>query len=173
MPATPQELFARLDELAIPSRTWRHPPLRTVEESRALRGEIPGIHCKNLLVKDKKGAFWLVVCREDRRIDFRAIEITLGAARLSFARPEALAEVLGVTPGAVTPFALINDRKRQVRVVLDRGLLGAEPVNYHPLENTATTQIAAADLLRFIAACGHVPQVVDFDSLPLPSAHLA
>jgi Ala-tRNA(Pro) deacylase len=173
MPATPQELFARLDELEIPSRTWRHPPLRTVEESRALRGEIPGIHCKNLLFKDKKGVFWLVVCREDRQIDIRTLERALGAARLSFARPEVLAELLGVTPGAVTPFGLINDRERRVRVVLDRGLLGAEPVNYHPLENTATTQIKSGDLLRFIAACGHVPQLVDFDALAAPSAHLA
>jgi Ala-tRNA(Pro) deacylase len=126
-----------------------------------------------LLFKDKKGVLWLVVCREDRQLDLRALERAVGAARLSFARPELLADTLGVAPGAVTPFALINDRERQVNVVLDRAVLGGEPVNYHPLENTATTQIAPGDLLRFIGACGHVPRLLDFDDLAPPPAHLA
>jgi Ala-tRNA(Pro) deacylase len=147
--------------------------LRTVDESRALRGEIPGIHCKNLLFKDKKDVLWLVVCREDRQLDIRALERALGAARLSFARPEVLAAALGVIPGAVTPFALINDRERRVRVALDKALLGEEPVNYHPLDNAATTQIQPADLLRFIAACGHVPQMLDFEIMGRPPAPLA
>lgn len=166
MPASPADLFARLDQLGIRTTTERHPPLHTVEESRALRGDLPGGNCKSLFLKDKKGALWLVVTLEDRALDLKHLHKHIGAGRLSFAKPELLWEVLGVRPGAVTPFALINDREQRLRVVLDAGMLRHDPLNYHPLENDATTAIASGDLERFIAACGHRPLIVDFDALP-------
>ena len=160
MPATPDELFRRLDALGIRHATHRHPPLRTVAESVALRGSLPGGHCKSLFLKDRKGGLWLVVALEDRRIDLKALADRLGAPRFSFASPALLLEVLGVRPGSVTPFALMNDRERRVRVVLEAEMLAVDPLNYHPLVNTATTAIAPGDLQRFIADCGHQPRLV-------------
>ncbi|BBK44340.1 DNA-binding protein [Allostella vacuolata] len=159
--ATPEALLARLEALGIATRTVSHPPLFTVEESRRLRGDLPGGHCKNLFLKDRKDQLWLVVTLEDRPIEMKGLSDRIGSARLSFGRPELLVEVLGVTPGAVTPFALINDTGHRVRVVLDREMLERDPLNYHPLTNTATTAIASKDLLRFIEACGHRPSIVD------------
>ncbi len=161
MPATPDELFARLDALGIRHVTHRHPPLHTVAESVVLRGSLPGGHCKSLLLRDRKGGLWLVIVLEDRRLDLKALAELLGAPRFSFASPELLWEALGVTPGSVTPFALMNDREHRVRVVLDAEMLRRDPLNYHPLVNTATTAIAAADLGRFIAACGHEARVLE------------
>jgi len=161
MPKSPEELFARLAELGIATTTHNHPPLFTVEESQRLRGDLPGGHCKSLFLKDKKERYWLVITLEDSAVDLKALEGRIGSARLSFARPERLMEVLGVQPGSVTPFALINDVARQVTVILDKAMLDRDPLNYHPLHNAATTAIAPADLLRFIQACGHQPRVVD------------
>ena len=132
-----------------------------MEEAKALRGELPGGHVKNLFLRDKKGAMWLVVAEEDRRIDLKALAARLGAGKVSFASAERLMAYLGVVPGAVTPFGLINDRGHEVRVVIDAGLLAHDPVNVHPLTNDRTTAIAPRDLLRFIEACGHEPQVMD------------
>jgi len=154
-------LFHRLAELDIPVTTTEHAPVFTVEEAQALRGAIPGGHCKNLFLKDKKGTLWLVVALEDAQIDLKSLHHKIGAARLSFGSAELLQQVLGVTPGSVTPFALINDRSNQVRVILDAQMMEHELLNYHPLLNDATTTIASKDLLRFIQACGHEPQVVE------------
>jgi Ala-tRNA(Pro) deacylase len=161
MPKTPEQLFAHFAELGIETKTYSHPPLFTVEESRRLRGDLPGGHCKSLFFKDKKERYWLVVTLEDRPVDIKALEGRIGSARLSFARPERLVEVLGVKPGSVTPFALINDVERQVTVVLDQAMLAQDPLNYHPLHNAATTAIASNDLIRFVESCGHAPRVVD------------
>ena len=160
--ATPETLFRRLDELGIETETRRHEPLFTVEQSQALRGEIPGGHCKCLFLIDKLRALWLVVAIEDRRIDLKALARHLGAGRFSFAKPDLLMDALGVPPGAVTPFALINDKGGRVKVVLDREMMALPLLNYHPLTNEATTSIAAKDLLRFMAATGHRPEIVDF-----------
>ncbi len=151
--------MARLDALGIETATVRHPAVFTVEQSKALRGSLPGGHAKNLFLKDKKGVMWLVVASEDRPIDFKALRPRLGSAALSFASAGTLRRVLGVEPGSVTPFALIDDAGHQVRVVLDAGLLAHGALNFHPLVNTATTTIAADDLLKFIRACGHEPRV--------------
>lgn len=162
---SPDDLLARLAELGIESTTHRHPPLHTVAESKALRGELPGGHIKNLFLRDKKKAMWLVTVLEDRDIDLKALRHQLGArGNLSFGNAELLLEVLGVQPGAVTPFAVINDPERRVSVVLDRALFDREPINAHPLTNEATTAIAADDLLAFIRACGHEPAILDFDA---------
>jgi Ala-tRNA(Pro) deacylase len=167
MPATPDDLFARLAALGIATTTHAHPPLYTVEDSKALRGALPGGHCKNLFLKDKKGQAWLVVADEDREIDLKRLRRQIAAGgTLSFGKPELLAELMGVQPGSVTPFGLINDAERQVRVVLDLHMLEHEVLNYHPLTNDTTTAIASADLLRFIEACGHAPQVVDLTAPP-------
>jgi Ala-tRNA(Pro) deacylase len=162
--ASPDDLFARFAALGIETVTHKHPPLYTVEESKRLRGELPGGHCKSLFLKDKKDRLWLVVALEDRAIDLKALRRRLGAAStLSFGRPELLKEILGVEPGSVTPFGLINDADQRVTVVLDKAMLDHDPLNYHPLTNAATTAIAPADLLRFITACGHEQIVLDLD----------
>lgn len=158
----PQQLFAKLTTLGIAHRTVEHPPVFTVEEAKALRGDLPGHHIKNLFLRNKKEEMWLVVALEDRAIDLKRLGEALGAGRLSFGSPERLRRVLGVEPGSVTPFALVNDETHLVRLVLDRGLAEDGPVNAHPLVNTMTTAIAMADLLRLFEATGHAPRWLDF-----------
>ena len=158
----PQQLFARLKELGIAQRTVEHPPVFTVEEAKALRGDLPGHHIKNLFLRNKKEEMWLVVALEDRAIDLKRLGEALGAGRLSFGSPERLRRHLGVEPGSVTPLALINDEACAVRLALDRGLMQDGPVNVHPLVNTMTTAVAPADLLRFFEATGHAPCWLDF-----------
>ncbi|MEM7426409.1 MAG: prolyl-tRNA synthetase associated domain-containing protein [Pseudomonadota bacterium] len=160
MPATRDELFQRLSELGIETESTNHAPVYTVEEARALRGNIPGGHCKNLFLKDKKGQLWLVVTLEDADVDLKALPRVIGAARLSFGKADLLLEVLGVEPGSVTPFALINDTDIRVNVVLDETMMRAGRLNFHPLKNDATTTINAADLVAFIRSCGHDPAIV-------------
>ena len=159
MPASRHDLFARLEALGIKTTTRDHAPVFTVEDARALRGEIPGGHCKNLFLKDARGELWLIVCLEDTRIDLKGLPQKIGAARVSFGRPEILREVLGIEPGSVTPFALINDPSLKVNVVLEEAMMAHQLLSYHPLENTATTTIASADLVKFIRACGHSPKI--------------
>ena len=161
IPPAEARLIAFFDRLGIATVTRRHPPVRTVEEAKALRGDIPGAHCKNLFLKDKKDQLWLVVALEERVIDLKTLDKRIGAARLSFGKADLLREVLGVEPGSVTPFALLNDRDRQVRVVLDLGMMQLRPLNYHPMHNAATTTIEPQDLLRFFAATGHEPLTVE------------
>ena len=159
--ATPEDLFARLGALDIETSTYTHRPVFTVAESRNLRGVLPGIHCKTLFLKDKKSTLWLCVVEESRRMDIRALSDLLGSARLSFARPERVNAYLGVEPGAVTPFALINDTDAGIRVALDAEIMTAEIANFHPLVNDRTTAIRPGDLIRFIEGCGHRPLIVD------------
>jgi Ala-tRNA(Pro) deacylase len=160
MHATPADLFAFLDGLEIPYSTASHPPLFTVEQSRALRGTIPGGHTKNLFLRDKRGAYYLVVASEDAAIDMKGLHRRLGAkGRFSFGSADALRELLGVEPGSVTPFAAINDVAGKVVVVLDAAMLAHELLNYHPLVNTMTTSISRAGLMTFLRACGHEPRI--------------
>ena len=160
-PATRAELLARLAELGIAAATVEHAAVFTVAASTELERTIPGGHTKNLFLKDKKGQLFLVVALHDAVIDLRYLHKPLGSGRLSFGSGELLEEVLGVTPGSVTPLALINDRARRVTVVLDHVMMQSDRLNFHPLENTATTGIARDDLLRFIRACGHEPLIMD------------
>jgi Ala-tRNA(Pro) deacylase len=160
MPATPTDLFAFLDRLGIAHSTVDHPPLFTVEESRALRGKIPGGHTKNLFLKAKTGALFLVVALEDARIDLKRLHQRLETGRFSFGSAELMQDVLGVTPGAVTPFAAINDTQRTVTVILDAAMMRHETLNYHPLDNSRTTAIGRDDLVRFLEATGHPPRVL-------------
>jgi Ala-tRNA(Pro) deacylase len=161
MPLTRDDLMAKLADLGIATVTVEHPPLFTVEQSRVLRGEIAGAHTKNLFLKDKKDDLFLVTAPEDASLDLKHIHHLIGATgRVSFGRPELLVEVLGVPAGAVTPFAAVNDTAGRVTVVLDAALLESAIVNCHPLVNTATTSIAAADLVAFLRATGHEPRIV-------------
>jgi Ala-tRNA(Pro) deacylase len=159
------ELYALFREHGIAWTHHTHPPLHTVEESRALRGDLPGAHVKNMFLKDRKGQLWLVTCLEDRQIRIRDLEKEIGAQKCSFGRPDLLWEALGLLPGAVSPFGLINDPERRVRVVLDRQMLGHDPINAHPLHNEATTALPSADFRRFFSLTGHEPLIVDFDAL--------
>lgn len=163
-PMTPAALLERLETLGIESQTVTHAPVFTVEESRVVCGEIPGGHVKNLFLRNKKGAMWLVTCLEDRQIDLKALGERLGAGRLSFGSADRLMKYLGVIPGAVTPFAAINDKQGQVKVVLDKAVLEVTPVNPHPLDNAMTTSIAPEDLIRFLEAVDHPPEILDLAS---------
>ncbi len=164
-----QPIVARLAALGIPYTMHRHPALHTVAESKQRRGSLPGGHIKNLFLRDKKRSFWLVTLLEDRAVDLKRLRTALAArGNLSFGSAELLKQMLGVDPGAVTPFALINDPHRRVELVLDQDLLALSPINAHPLHNQATTAIDIADLLRFIRDCGHEPRILDFDDLAGP-----
>ena len=161
MPATPEDLFALLKRLGIETATVEHPPLFNVEESRGLRGEIPGAHTKNLFLVDRKDRLFLLSADENAAIDLKQLHRRIGASgRLSFGNAEVMRTALGIEPGSVTPFAAMNDAGNRVSVVIDRALLARDPLNFHPLVNTRTTRIAAADLLRFLEAVGHAPQIV-------------
>ncbi len=159
MPATPDDLFAFLDRLGIAHQTATHAPLFTVEQSRALRGTIAGAHTKNLFLKDKKDAVFLVVAPEDGAVELKTLHHRLGAGRFSFGSAELMLQLLGVAPGAVTAFGVLNDTARRVTVVLDAGLMESAIINCHPLTNSMTTSIARDDLLRFFAATGHTPRI--------------
>ena len=168
-PATPTDLFERLDALGIATTTQRHDPVYTVEESKDSRDPLPGGHCKSLFLKDKKSKLWLIVALEDTRIDLKVLAKQLGAGRFSFASPALMIDVLGVEPGAVTPFSLINPSAASVQVVLETQMLEQHPLHYHPLENDQTTAIAPDDLLCFIRDCHHEPQILEFTSPEVPS----
>lgn len=161
MPATRAELFTFFEELGIVTRTFEHEPVFTVDEAKKVHDKIPGGHCKNLFCKDEKGVLWLIVALEDSTIDLKAAPAKIGSRRLSFGKPELLMEVLGIAPGSVTPFSLVNDTQARVNVILDEAMMKRDQLNFHPLKNDATTTIAAADLLTFIKACGHNPRIVE------------
>jgi Ala-tRNA(Pro) deacylase len=160
MMTTADDLLAELDRLGIVHETVRHPAVYTVEESLKVVGELPGGHFKNLFLRDKPGRMWIVVMPAERSIDLKRLAALLGTSRLSFASAARMERYLGVGAGAVTPFAVVNDHEREVTVVLDDELLTRDRINLHPLENTATTGIAPAELIRFLEAVGHPPHVL-------------
>lgn len=165
MPRSREDLFRRLAELGIAVTTVEHDAVFTVAESTQLHRELPGGHSKNLFLKDKKGRLYLVVALSSTQVDLKKVGKSVGASdRLSFGKAELLVEVLGVQPGSVTPFSLINDTERRVTVVLDADMMKHERLNFHPLENTATTNIARDDLVRFVKACGHEPLVLSISA---------
>ena len=160
MPTSPEDLLAFLAALGVDTDTVDHPPLFTVEDSRTLRGEIPGGHTKNLFVKDKKGRLFLLVLGEEAAIDLKRVHEKIGAqGRVSFGSADLLEEVWGVRPGAVTPFGAINDKTAKVSVVLDEAMMRHERLNFHPLVNTRTTGLKSEDLVKFLRATGHEPLV--------------
>jgi Ala-tRNA(Pro) deacylase len=167
MPKTPDDLFAALDSLGIPYTTNKPPPLFTVEQARELRGQAPGGHTKNLFLRDKKGALFLVVALEDAVIDLKGLHRLLGASgRFSFGSADLLREVWGVAPGSVTPFGAINDTGRRVTVVLDALMMEHPLLNYHPLVNTMTTAISRDGLVHFLEWTGHSPRIERVSGVP-------
>ncbi len=159
--ATPAELLARLAGLGIAATTLEHRAVFTAEELTAEVGHLPGVHVKNLFLCDAKKKMWLVTAPAERRIDLKKLAGVIGAARLSFGSAERLQRTLGVTPGSVTPFAVINDPGREVQLILDAAMMEAPVINAHPLLNTMTTSLTPAELRRFVEACGHQPRVAD------------
>jgi Ala-tRNA(Pro) deacylase len=168
-PATEADLFARFDALGIAHATHRHRPVFTVEEGLDLKAQMPGGHTKNLFLKDKKGALFLISALADARIDLNAVSKLLGAGRFSFGAAELLERHLGVAPGSVTVFAILNDPDQTVTLILDEALFAHDPVNFHPLRNDATTAISPADLLKFVRALGREPIRLAFDANGQPT----
>jgi Ala-tRNA(Pro) deacylase len=167
---SPKELLDRLDALGIPSETVEHEPVFTVAESKSVKEQVPGAHSKNLFVKDKKGRFFLISAKHDTTIDLKRTHETIGASgRLSFGSAEQLRAMLGVEPGSVTAFAVVNDTEGKVTMVLDANLMEHERVNFHPLVNSMTTGVSREDLVKFLRATGHDPLIL---RLPEPPAEL-
>jgi len=167
MPASPDELFAYLDSLGIAHQTVSHPAVFTVEEARSLRGQVAGGHTKNLFLRDKKGMLFLVVAPEDATIELKSLHRLVGASgRFSFGSADLMRATLGVEPGSVTPFGVINDEAGQVTVILDAAMMAHAMLNFHPLVNTRTTTIPRAGLLAFLAATGHPPRIVAVSAAP-------
>lgn len=156
------ELLAYLDAIGVAHMTLDHPPVFRVDDGQEIKNALPGGHTKNLFLKDAKGQLWLISALGETPIDLKRLPLVIGSARLSFGSPERLWEALGVRPGSVTAFALINDAERKVRFVLDRALAEADPVNFHPLSNDATTAVSQAGFRAFLAAQGVEPLIVDF-----------
>jgi Ala-tRNA(Pro) deacylase len=154
-------LYERLHRLGIAWTTYAHAPVFTVEEAAALYDSQPGMHTKNLFLKDRKDGLWLVTLRDHLRLDMGALAKRLGAPRFSFGSAELLIATLGIEPGSVTPFSVMNDAAGRVRLVLDAGMLAPGPLNFHPLRNDRTTAVTAEDLLRFVRDTGHEPVVVE------------
>jgi Ala-tRNA(Pro) deacylase len=161
---TRADLFAFLDQHGIAHRTLDHPPVFRVEDGLEIKAALPGGHTKNLFLKDAKGQLWLISALGETKIDLKSLPPVIGSARLSFGSEKRLYENLGVRPGSVTAFALLNDPEHRVRFVVDKGLMEADPVNFHPLSNDATTAISQQGFRRFLTALGRDPLVVDFTS---------
>jgi Ala-tRNA(Pro) deacylase len=160
-PKTADDLFRFLDGLGIAHKTKYHQPVFTVAESVALRDEIPGGHTKNLFLKDKKDQYFLLTVEENATVDLKTVhQLVGGASKFSFGKPEKLMEYLGVIPGAVTAFGIINDMDRNVTIVLDEELMKNDIINCHPLSNDATTSIGRDDLIRFVEATGHKANIL-------------
>lgn len=163
-PATRESLLAFLDALGIVHTTHDHAPVFTVAESDAIKAHMPGGHTKNLFLKDKKDNLILISAEHATRIELKRLHQRLGCGRLSFGSPERLQAALGVTPGSVTAFALVNDPERKVRFILDAALMAHDPLNFHPLKNDATTAVPREGFLTFLAALGREPEIMDFSS---------
>lgn len=159
---TRDDLLTFLAAHGVAQTTYDHPAVFTVGEGGDIKDKIPGAHTKNLFLKDAKGQLWLISAEGHAQIDLKRLHTVIGSARLSFGNAELMGETLGVTPGSVTAFGLINDTDRRVRFVLDRTLAEAELVNFHPLTNTATTTVSREGFATFLAGLGISPMVVDF-----------
>ena len=155
-------LYALLDKLGIAHHTEEHCAVFTVAEGVDVKARLPGGHSKNLFLKDKSGAFVLISALGSTEIRLNQLHKRIGTKRLSFGKPEALLDLLGVVPGSVTVFSVLQDKDVEVRLILDKALFEHEAVWFHPMRNTASTRIAPNDILRFAEATGHIPTVVDF-----------
>ncbi len=162
-PKTADELLAKLAALNISCKTYQHEPVFTVDESDKIKIDMPGAHSKNLFLRNKKGKMWLFSTLGEKRIDLKLLGDKLGAGRLSFGSAERLMQNLGVIPGAVTPFATINDTQGAVQMVLDQDFMSYDIVNFHPLDNAMTTALHPQELLRFLESVDHPAQMLQID----------
>jgi Ala-tRNA(Pro) deacylase len=160
---TRPDLIAFFDAHGIDHATTDHQAVFRVGEGEGIKDDIPGAHTKNLFLKDAKGRLWLISAKDDTQIDLKRLHTVIGSARLSFGSAELMEQALGVTPGSVTAFAMINGAERDVTFVLDHRLAQADRVNFHPLVNTATTGLSQADFAQFFRALAITPLVVDFE----------
>lgn len=160
-PTTPEELLARLDSLGIAYQLHHHQPVFTVAESLEMERDMAGVHCRNLFLRDKKKAMFLVSAADETKIDLKKLQKLIGSDRLSFGSPERLWENLGVRPGSVCPYAIINDKEGLVSPILDAYMMQGEWVNFHPLINTMTIAVRPVELVRFIRSIGREPQILD------------
>lgn len=163
-------LIAFFDAHGVDHATTDHEAVFRVGEGEGIKDGIPGAHTKNLFLKDAKGRLWLISAKDDTLIDLKRLHPVIGSARLSFGSAELMVETLGVTPGSVTAFGLVNDTERRITFVLDKALADADQVNFHPLTNTATTTVSQTGFRRFLAALGRTPIVVDFSTLTVVEA---
>ena len=164
LPTSPEDLFKVFEGIDIACENHRHAPIFTVEEGLHLKAEIPGVHCRNLFLRDKKKVMYLVTEANETKIDLKKLENLINSKRLSFGSPARLWTHLGIRPGAVSPFCAINDMEHQVNIILDAAMMAAEVMNVHPLDNAMTVSLAPADLLKFFDYTGHVPRVVDLSA---------
>lgn len=162
---TPEELLARLDQMGLAQRTLWHEPVFRVDEGQHIKDELPGGHTKNLFLKDGKDQLWLISALGETAIDLKRLPAVIGSGRLSFGSAALMQEVLGITPGSVTALALVNDTAHRLRFVLDAALARADPVNFHPMTNTATTALSQAGFRAFLASVGVTPTIVDFSRM--------
>jgi len=166
MTATPHEkepaLYALLDKLGLAHHTEEHRAIFTVAEGQDVKARLPGGHSKNLFLKDKSGSYVLISALGSTEIKLNQLHKRIGTKRLSFGKPEALLELLGVVPGSVTVFSILNDTEQKVRLILDKALFTHEAVWFHPMRNTASTRIAPQDIMSFAEATGHSPTLIDF-----------
>ena len=152
---------AALRGLGIACARHEHPPVATVEAAAEHWADIDATHCKNLFLRNQKGdRHYLLILIHSKKADLRAVADQIGDGKLSFASPDRLMTHLGLTPGSVSPFGLINDRAHTVRVVIDRDLRSVERLSFHPNINTVTFVVSAADFARFLESCGHIVQHV-------------
>lgn len=165
LPTTPEMLLEKLQELDIKYEIYQHEPIFTVQEGEHLEKDIPGLHCRNLFLRDKKKKMFLVVAANETPVDLKVIPDHIGSGRLSFGSGDRLWQHLGIRQGSVNPFCIINDTERNVKVVLDKHMMEADLVNYHPMDNAQTVGITPADLLKFIEYTGHEPQILDLRAL--------
>lgn len=163
LPFTPEDLFQVLKELEIEYTLHHHIPIFTVEEGEHLKKSIAGVHCRNLFLKDKKGAMFLVVAANETKVDIKALSSFLGCGRLSFGSAERLWENLGIRPGSVNPFCIYNDKAHNIKVILDADMMNAQLVNYHPMDNAMTIGVQPKDLEKFLLHCNHTADLVRFD----------
>lgn len=162
LPTSPAQLLQRLDEIQIIYKIYEHEPMFTVADGEHIKDSIPGIHCRNLFIRDKKETMFLVVARNETKINMKKLQALLDCGRLSFGSEKRLWQYLGIRPGSVCPFTIMNDKENHVRVILDKSMMDSdELLNYHPLDNAMTIGISPDDLLKFIKECNHEPVIMD------------
>ena len=161
LPTSPESLMENLKSIGVDFTLHHHEAVFTVEESEKLDSEIPGTHCRNLFLRDKKKKNFLVVLQNGTEVDMKKLPPVIGSDRLSFGSADRLWEYLGVRPGSVCPFAVVNDTDQQVKILLDKSMMETDVVNYHPLLNTMTVSLKPADLVKYIETTGHEAHIVD------------